>query len=110
MIGEAISFVIWAALRITLASLFLLAGARLARVRKRSWARAWLCAAMLLPVSLAALGAASVMPLVGGPVGLAATAAIWLPVIAGAFDTTWTRAAAVLATALLVYPGWTFGY
>lgn len=109
MIAGALAFLFWALVKVTVASLFLLAGAHLARVRKRTWARAWLCAAMLFGVSLAFCYGTSWIPVAGGMLGAAATSAIWFPVVGGAFDTGSLKAAAVSAMALLVYPGWAFG-
>ena len=109
MVVEALAFFFWTLARVTVASLFLLAGAHLARVRKRTWTRAWLCAAMLFPVSLALCYGTSWIPVAGGMLGAAATAAIWFPVVGGSFDTGGLKAAAVSAMALLVYPGWAFG-
>lgn len=110
MIADALGLLFWAVAKVTIASLFLLAGAHLARVRKRTWTRAWLCAAMLLPVSLVLCYGTSWMPVMGGALGAVAAAALWFPVIGGAFDTGDLKAAVVLAMGMLVYPGWAFGF
>ena len=109
MITDAMTFVFSAAVKVTLASLFLWGGAYVAGVRKKEWIRAWLCAGLLYVVSLALCNSLTLIPVVGATVGAVATALLWFPVVAGAFDTTNLKAAAVLAVGLLVYPGWTFG-
>ncbi len=109
MIADAVIWTVTALLKICIGALVLWGAAYLVRVRKRQWLRACLCAALLFGVSLVVYNTTTLIPLCGAVLGVLATAALWHPIIAGAFDTSGLKAALILAIALLFYPGWGFG-
>ena len=109
MIINLVTFTAWALIKVTLAAGFLWFGARIARVEKNDWSRAWICAALMYPLSLLLYNGVGLVPLAGVTTGLVITAVVWFPIVWGAFDTTRLKAAAVLAVGLLVYPGWSYG-